>query len=92
MQFRALIDTGHLMGSIFLSTSYVYILLMLGILPRVQARIPLSIGLPGFVQNFKAACDKGRVQERLGGPEVKEGVTGAYRSETCMVSRLQRLN
>lgn len=57
MKPQALTDIGLFMASIFLSISCVYMLVMLAIRPRVQARVPLSQGVIGFTRSFPPISD-----------------------------------
>ena len=90
MKLQALTDTGLLMASIFLSISCVYMLLMLRILPRLQARVPLSQGVTGSVQNFTAVVSREGYQEGLQGQGTGERVPLVYPCDSVVVSLTDR--
>lgn len=90
MKLQALTDTGLLMASIFLSISCVYMLLMLGILPRLQARVPLSQGVAGSVQNFTAVFTHEGYQEGLQGQGTGERVPSVYPCDSVVVGLTDR--
>jgi len=85
MQLQGLTDTGLLMAGIFLSISCVYMLVMLGILPKGQPRISLYQGRTGSAQKhtrvFNHEGDRGMLQ----GCGTRERLPVAHQGDSSQV-------